>query len=405
VTVIATPGVHQQFIDRCPARASKEVNELHDPGETFSEGRRPRVKRRLSIVLAAVLLVAVVVVIVLDQQGEETPAAGEASVVRGVIGSEKLAFFHDQRVVDAFAKHGLRVEVDSAGSRQIATTVDLGKYDFVFPSSSPAAQRIQHDRKITTGYTPFQSPMAVATFEPIVQLLTTNGLVRKGPGGESVLDVGKYLDLAKAGTRWDQLPGNTVFPARKNLLVTTTDPRDSNSASMYLAIMSFVANGNAVVSTEEAENRLLPQLTKLFLDQGYTQNSTEGPFEDYLAAGMGKTPLALIYESQYLDRQLRGDGAIRPEMRMLYTAPTVFSKHTLVPLAPNGDRVGQLLSTDPELGRLAAAFGFRTTDARYFSQVVSERKLAVPADLVDIVEPPSYETLERLLDAIGRQYR
>lgn len=354
-------------------------------------------KRRLSIVLAAVLLVAVVVVIVLDQQGE---GVAEPQPVRGVIGSEKQAFFHDQRVIDAFAKHGLRVEVDTAGSRQIATTVDLAKYEFVFPSSSPAAQRIQRDRKITAGYTPFQSPIAVATFEPIVQLLTANGVVRNGQ-----LDVAKYLEFAKSGTRWDQLPGNTVFPARKNMLITTTDPRDSNSASMYLAIMSFVANGNAVVSTEEAENRLLPQLTKLFLDQGYTQNSTEGPFEDYLAAGMGKTPLALIYESQFLDRQLRGDGSVRPDMRMLYTAPTVFSKHTLVPLSPNGDRVGQLLTTDPELVRLAAMFGFRPNDSQAFRTVLTEKGVPVPAELVDIIEPPSYETLERMLDAIGRQYR
>lgn len=362
------------------------------------EGRRPRVKRRLSIVLAAVLLVAVVVVIVIDQRGEG--GTGDTQVVRGVIGSEKLAFFNDRRVADAFAKHGLRVEVDSAGSRQIATSVDLGKYEFVFPSSSPAAQRVQRDRKITAGYTPFSSPMAVATFEPIVTLLTAGGVVRNGQ-----LDVAKYLELAKAGTRWDQLPGNTTFPARKNLLVTTTDPRDSNSASMYLAIVSFVANGNTVVSTEEAANRLLPQLTKLFLDQGYTQNSTEGPFEDYLAAGMGKTPLALIYESQFLDRQIRGDGAIRPEMRMLYLAPTVFSKHTLVPLSGNGDRVGQLLTTDSELVKLAATFGFRPTDGRVLGQVLSERGVPAPPELVDIIEPPSYETLERMLDAIGRQYR
>jgi hypothetical protein len=371
-------------------------------GDGLGEGRRPRVKRRLSIVLAAVLLIAVVVVIVLDRQGEDAP---EVRTVRGVIGSEKLAFFHDQRVIDAFAKQGLRVEVDSAGSRQIATTVDLSKYEFVFPSSAPAAQRIQQDRKITTGYTPFQSPMAVATFEPIVQLLTANGLVSKGPNGELVLDAGKYLQVAAAGTRWDQLPNNTTFTARKNVLITTTDPRDSNSASMYLAIMSFVANGDAVVNTEEAENRLAPQLAKLFLEQGYTQNSTEGPFEDYLSGGMGRVPLALIYESQYVDRQLRNDGSIRPDMRLLYTAPTVYSKHTLVPLSPNGDRVGQLLTTDPELGRLAATFGFRTNDPRNFTQVVAEHKIAVPTDLVDIVEPPSYETVERMLDAIGRQYR
>lgn len=362
-------------------------------------------KRGLSVALAGVLVAVVVMIIVFGQGDEESSGQpGSLTVVRGVIGSEKLAFFNDQRVRDAFARHGLDVRVDSAGSRQIATSVDLGRYDFVFPSSSPAAQRVQQDRNTTAAYTPFQSPMAIATFAPIVDLLSANGVVRKGAGDYQVLDVARYLELAAAGTRWDQLPGNTSYPARRNLLVTTTDPRDSNSAAMYLAIMSFVANGNAVVSTPEAETRVLPGVSRLFLDQGYTQNSSEGPFEDYLAAGMGKAPLALIYESQYLDRRVRDDGSIRPEMRMLYLAPTVFSKHTLVPLAHNGDRVGQALTTDPDLGRLAATFGFRTNDPRHFDQVVGEHRITVPADLVDTVEPPSFETLERLLDAIAKQY-
>jgi hypothetical protein len=72
---------------------------------------------------------------------------------------------------------------------------------------------------------------------------------------------------------------------------------------------------------------------------------------------------------------------------------------------PGGDRVGQVLTTDPQLGGLAATFGFRTTDSRHFAQVVNDNKLGVPADLVDIIEPPSFETLERLLDAIGKEYR
>ncbi|WP_033263609.1 hypothetical protein [Amycolatopsis vancoresmycina] len=356
-------------------------------------------KRRVSIGLAVVLVLAVVGVII---WGRGDGTASDVATVRGVIGSEKQAFFTDQRVVDAFARHGLKVEVDTAGSRQIATTVDLGKYAFAFPSSSPAAQKIQRDRKVTTVYTPFQSPMAVASFEPVVALLRANGVVHKGAGDYDVLDIAKYLDLAKAGTRWDQLPGNTAYPARKNVLVTTTDPRESNSAAMYLSIVSFVANGNAVVSAPDQEAKVLPSVAKLFLDQGYTQNSTEGPFEDYLSAGMGKTPLALIYESQFVDRVVRGDGSIRPDMRMLYTAPTVYSKHTLVPLTGDGDKVGQLLTTDPELGRLAATFGFRTTDPKLFAEVAAPAH--VPADLVDAVEPPSFETLERLLDAVGKQY-
>ncbi|MEU7527105.1 hypothetical protein AB0A74_15335 [Saccharothrix sp. NPDC042600] len=352
-------------------------------------------KRRLSIGLAVVLLLAVVAVVVWGREDEPD----SLTTVRGVIGSEKQAFFTDPRVVEAFAKHKLKVEVDTAGSRQIATTVDLGKYEFAFPSSAPAAQKIQRDRKVTSVHTPFHSPMAVATFEPIVTLLEVNGAVRKGAGGYRVLDVANYLELADK--RWDQLPGNTAYPARKNVLITTTDPRESNSAAMYLSIVSFVANGNAVVSNAEQEAKVLPRIAKLFLDQGYTQNSTEGPFEDYLSAGMGKTPMALVYESQYVDRLIRADGSIRPDMRMLYTAPTVYSKHTLVPLSATGDRVGHLLATDPDLGRLAATFGFRTTNPGLFAEVAGDK---APADLVDAVEPPSFETLERLLDEVGKRY-
>jgi hypothetical protein len=80
----------------------------------------------------------------------------------------------------------------------------------------------------------------------------------------------------------------------------------------------------------------------------------------------------------------------------------VYSKHTLVPLSGDGDRVGQLLATDPELGKLAATFGFRTTDPRLFADVAAPAH--APAGLVDAVEPPSFETLERLLDAVGKQY-
>ncbi|MGM1060717.1 hypothetical protein [Saccharothrix sp. Mg75] len=352
-------------------------------------------KRRLSIGLAAVLLAAVVAVVLRDRP-DEAAGRGGLTTVRGVIGSEKLAFFRDPRVVERFAAHGLSVEVDTAGSRQIATSVDLGEYAFAFPSSSPAAQRIQRDRGTTTAYTPFQSPMAVASFEPVVQLLEAAGAVRRGPGDYRVLDVAEVLELA--GTRWDQLPGNTAYPARRNVLVTTTNPAESNSAAMYLSAAAFVANGNAAVTGPEQEARVLPLVTGLFRGQGYTQNSTEGPFEDYLSAGMGKAPLALVYESQYLDRVLRGDGSIRPDMRLLYLAPTVYSKHTLVPLDERGDEVGRLLSTDAALGGLAAAFGFRTTDPAHFAGAVGDK---APADLVDVVEPPSFEVLERLLDAVG----
>jgi hypothetical protein len=96
-----------------------------------------------------------------------------------VIGSEKQAFFDDPQVRKAFARDGLKVEVDPAGSRQIATSIDL--------------------------------------------------------------------------LRWDQLKNNSTYPVRKNILVSTTDPRSSSSAAMYLAIASYVANGDTIVRGDAAE--------------------------------------------------------------------------------------------------------------------------------------------------------
>ena len=368
-------------------------------------------KRWLGIALAAVLVVGVAVVAILgrDRGGTDNASAQSCkatTTVRGVVGSEKTAFFGDKRVRAAFATHCLDVEVDPAGSREIATTVDLGKYAFAFPSSAPAGEKIQRLRKVSRVYTPFSSPMAVATFTPIVALLTKAGVVHK-VGSYSVLDMAKYLDLVARGVRWDSLPGNTTFPARKSILITTTDPRSSNSAAMYTAIASYVLNGDAVVQGSAAEKRVLPTLGKLFLGQGYTENSSEGPFEDYLASGVGKSPMVMIYEAQYVDRLNRHDGSIQSDMTLLYPSPTVLTKHTLVPLTKPGDQVGQLLTSDPTLTKLAAAFGFRTSDPRQFTTVLASAgtpAAPVARDLVDIVEPPTYETLEHLLTAIATQY-
>jgi hypothetical protein len=70
-------------------------------------------------------------------------------------------------------------------------------------------------------------------------------------------------------------------------------------------------------------------MNALFLDQGYTQNSTQGPFDDYLALGMGNTPMVNIYEAQYVAQVIKGDGSIKPDMVLMYPSPTVLSKHTL----------------------------------------------------------------------------
>ncbi|MEV7006968.1 hypothetical protein [Streptosporangium sp. NPDC051022] len=365
-------------------------------------------KRSIGIVLALLLGAAVVVAVVLGNRGDGGGGGGGGggalTTVRGVIGSEKKPFFDDPRVRAVFAKHGLRVEVDTAGSRQIATEVKLDDYAFAFPSSLPAAEKIKKDRKVATTFSPFYSPMAIATFQPIADLLTKAGLVRDSGQGHQVFDVAKYLDLVAKGTRWDKLPGNTAYPARKRVLLTTTDVRTSNSAAMYLAITSYVANGDDVVKTSAQVSKAAGAVAPIFLDQGYSQSSSEAPFDDYLVMGSGKTPMVMIYEAQYLSHVFAGDGSIRPEMRLLYPSPTVLSSHTLVPFTPKAAEVGRLLTEDPELRGLAARYGFRTADPKAFADLVARYKAPAARDLVDVVEPPTYEHLEGLITNIDRLY-
>jgi hypothetical protein len=294
-------------------------------------------------------------------------------------------------VKKVFADNGITVTVDPAGSRQIATTVDLGNYDFAFPSSAPAADKLLAARPAARTYAPFSSPMAIATFQPIADLLTQAGVVRG-----NTFDVQRYLQLT--GTRWDELPNNTAFPARKNVLLSTTEPCQSNSAAMYLGIASYSANNDAIV-TDPAP--VLPAMKALFRDQGYLPPSSETLFEDYLSSGMGRVPMGVVYEAQYLSEQLKPNPLLPDGSVLLYPSPTIFSRHTLVPLTPAGDQVGRLLETNPDLQRLAARYGFRTQDPRQLTDVVAARGLPPLPTLVDVVEPPSYDTLEAMLTGLG----
>ncbi|WP_227999820.1 three-helix bundle dimerization domain-containing protein [Nocardia australiensis] len=361
-------------------------------------------KRVVPLTIGAAVLVAAIVVTVVVRQPDSpsaaVPVAQSLTTLHGVVGSEKMAFFNDPEVIDTLAHNGVKVEVDPAGSRQIATSIDLGTYDFAFPSSGPAAERIQRARNISAKYTPFSSPMAIATFQPIADLLTTAGIIHPGP--VATFDMARYLELVRTDTQWDFLPGNTSYPVRKNIVVSTTDPRSSNSAAMYLAIASYVANDNTVVQGPAAEQSVLSTVSKLFVRQGYTENSSEGPFQEYLTAGMGPTPLVLIYEAQYIEAAAHGQ--IKPGMVLTYPSPTVLSKHTLVPLNSEGDRIGQLLSTDPQLQRLAAEHGFRTGASAPFAKVTTDNHVPVPAEVIDVIDTPTYDTLEHLLDAVTASY-
>ena len=357
--------------------------------------------RILGVGLAVVLAVGILAAIVISYTQSHNTATAKLVVVHGVIGSEKLPFFQDPGVIAEFHARGYDVLVDTAGSRQIATTVDLSKYDFAFPAGQPAALKIQQDHHARATYVPFYTPMAIGTFTIIGDLLKTAG-VATSSGGVYTLDVNAFLKLVAANKRWTDIPNNTTYPAGKSILITSTDPTKSNSAAMYLGIASYVANGNNVVQNPTEAQAVLPKIAQLFLRQGFTESSSEAPFEDYLSIGMGKNPMVMIYEAQYVAREAAKDGSIKSDKALMYPSPTVLSKHTLVPLTAHGDEIGKLLVGDAKLQSLAVKYGFRTSDGAAFTKYLNDRGVTPPPPLVNVIDPPTYDNLEALINGISQ---
>lgn len=325
----------------------------------------------------------------------------------GVIGSEKSAFFADERVQDILRENGFELTIQKAGSRQIATSYNLCEYDFAFPAGVPAAEKIRQETNATCPgqtYDPFFTPMVIASWQPVADILVTQGIATS-QNGYYFIDSEKFLDMVRQDRRWSDIPGEHIFAnVDKTILITTTDIRKSNSAAMYLALSSYVANENNIVESIAEAQPIMPLLNDLFLRQGLRPNSTQEPFEDYLVKGMGHSPLVMIYESQYIAQEGLNPGSILPEMVLMYPQPTIFTKHTFIGFTPESQQLGELLETDPELQKLAIEYGLRNNNLTYFKAYTQQKNILLPDVLVDVIDPPNYEVLEGMIQTIEANY-
>jgi hypothetical protein len=372
------------------------------------------IRRFVAPVLAALLLAAVgggvwysntrVVQEKTAQQQARIEQAQKVSL-RGLIGSEKEAFFADPRVQKVLATKGITVTVEKAGSRAIAERFDATRFDFGFPSGAPAAQQLRQQAKAANVYNPFYTPMVLASWRPIADILVANGIAEKQGDIYYVIDLPALMALSEKGVRWRDLKSSAAFATSKSVLISSTDVRTSNSAAMYLALASYLANGQQIVQSQADVDKVLPVVAPLFLRQGFQEQSSAGPFEDYLALGMGKAPLLMAYESQMVEFWLKHPDRIKSDMVLLYPKPTVYSKHVLVPYTPAGNRLGEALENDPELRQLAHEYGFRTGGDAKGPELWAQRGIHVPDVLVDVIDPPSHEWLERMTQAIEARFK
>lgn len=341
----------------------------------------------------------------------DAPAEQSLTVVRGVIGSEKESLFADPEAKEIFARYGLDVQVTTSGSWAMAEREGIEGSDFASPSSEIAAAHIEdvHGDAVLSTTRPFYSPLAIATGETVLAVLGQNGLAEQRDG-VWFLDMAAYLDAVANGRRWTDLAGSEAYPSSRNVMITTTDVRFSNSALMYLSLASYVLNGNAVVTSEDAGRRQATDaLARLFLDQGYSQSSSAGPWESFLSKGPMNQPLTLIYESQYLEAQMNEPSRITSDMRICYPSPTIFSDHVVVAFSEAGQRVQDILENDADMAQVIARHGFRLNGANSgaFDARVGEAGLtgyAAEGTFIDTAQTPSYEVADVMLQTIAELY-
>jgi hypothetical protein len=361
--------------------------------------------KKVLITLVLLALLAGALFFAMRQQKEVVREEQAASVspLKGFISVDVEAYFKDERVRKVLRAEGLPVEVTRVGSRDMASKVVPGSMpDFFLTSGVVSGNQIgDAARKANINVapsSPFYSPLVIASWKSVASVLVANGVAK--PLGDRTygVDMAKLTELMLQKKRWRDLKASQDYPVSRSVLVSTTDIRRSNSAAMYLALTSQAVLGEVVSDPNQAV-RMATQLAELFKRQGYQESYVNGNFDDYLALGPGKTPLAFIYEYQMVNHALTRK-ALGPDMVLAYPQPTILNKQVLVAASDRGRALADLLANNAELQRLAVEHGFRVRDPAVFMQVVKPTGLAVEERVTDVVDPPSFELMSRMIDIV-----
>ncbi|MFG6416860.1 hypothetical protein ACG02S_23455 [Roseateles sp. DC23W] len=336
---------------------------------------------------------------------QEQAAVATAEPLKGFITVEMEPLFKDERVIRALAQAKLPVQVARVGSRDMAARIGgADQPDFFLASGVVAANMIadaaRKAGKTATQTSPFHTPLVVASWEPIAKILSANGIAEPGAPRVYGLDMEKLTQAMLAKQRWRDLKSSGDYAVSRSVLVSTTDIRRSNSAAMYLALTSAALNGD-VVADRSAAMKYAGQLAELFKRQGFQENYVNGAFDDYLAIGMGKTPLTFIYESQMLAQAQKG--GVRPEMVLMYPQPTIVNKIVFVAMSDRARLLAERLAADQTLQAVALEQGFRTGDTAAFTAAAEKAGLAVDVRMNQVIDPPGFDLMFEMIDIVSRE--
>ena len=363
-------------------------------------------KKTLGIVISVLALLAVSAgvykssvqkkaeVSALTEAGVQVP--GRAKVVKLLAGSAKFAFLKDPALEAILEKEGIKLELVKSGS--FAQDKDkAAELDAAWPAGANVAADWSGAMKGSSTYQVFSTPLAIASWKALVPVFEKNGLAKMSGATHGDFYLEKALPLMLKATRWNQLKDNTVFAVNKGFLVNTPDLRKSNTGSLFIAALAYIQNNNEVLQDIDKAREMAEGLAPLITRQGFQESTLAGPFEDYIGQGMGKAPLVLIYESQFLDAKRAGK--LRDGHVLLYPQPGLVLKHVLVGQSAAGKKLGELLSGNVEIQKIAAKYGFRTNDPLIFAAETKTLGLDAP-EQINLADAPSTTILDAMNQTI-----
>jgi hypothetical protein len=319
-------------------------------------------------------------------------------------------FFSDPVAQAELLRQGFVVQETSLGSRQVCGEPSLvQRYDVANSGSQDAAACVVE--KLTAAdldphkTNPFSSPMVIITYTPIVQLLEKIHVVTE-VHGIAIFNVRAYLDVVRSGKRWTSIQGNTTYPNQSLILLSTTDPRFSNSGGMFAAIAYAAQNSDDPVTDLKPDDPYLKVIKQCFAELGSLNTHTPDLLQQFLTEGMDAYPMAMVYESDYIYTKLSGQAGPGSQIRVMYPDPDVISDNTLVSWTPRGNMLTSLL-TSPTMASFEEEHGYRTSgDSSGFVTYMAAKGIKVPSlnsynTGLQFARMPTEASLQVLISAVA----
>lgn len=322
--------------------------------------------------------------------------------ISGIITSEKESFFKDPRTLKILEDNGIDFKYErwaSGKMAQITSVKEFGEYaDFAFPPGVQTSDKIKNTIKGSQAYNVFYSPMVIATWEPIVQILESNNLLVQTPEYKA-LKMDKFLELVDSKKKWKDMKDSAAYPVNKNVLISTSDARFSNSSKMFMGLTSYIYNNAEIIQNTQQADTVIPKIKQMMASQGNRESSSTNLFADYVSIGMGKAPMIFVYESEFVENAIR-NGKLAPKMALLYPTPTMFTKHVMIGFSPKAQKLVDVLTKNEELKKVAADYGFRFAGNNELVQKAKSVGITVSETVVDVIDPPDFDTLEYMVNQV-----